>query len=144
MGKSRRSLDLEGGDPDLSADLAYIYGVRGQKEEARKILQQLMLFSKENAVPPANFAMVYIGLGEKDRALEWLEKAYQERAHLEVQTPDFPGNWGGLWGYSGNAVPRVLFTLRQIPPPGLDRTTNVLTPSDNSRAHLNRDLNRDR
>src|SRR5262249_41836072 len=69
---------LEDADPDLSADLAYIYAAQGRKNEARKILEQLMLFSKHSTVPPEHFAFVYIGFGDKDRAFTWLEEAYRQ------------------------------------------------------------------
>jgi tetratricopeptide (TPR) repeat protein len=77
-----RSVKADDGDPDLSADLAYIYSVSGRKDEARKILRNLTLFSKEMAVPPESFAVLYSALGETDRAFEWLEKAYQQHSRL--------------------------------------------------------------
>jgi tetratricopeptide (TPR) repeat protein len=48
----------------------------GRLEEARAILDQLLLRSKSHFVPPSHIAMVYSALGDKEQALEWLEKAY--------------------------------------------------------------------
>jgi tetratricopeptide (TPR) repeat protein len=73
-------LKIEGGPPDLSPDLAYIYGVSGRKDKARRILNALKLFSKQSAVPPAIFAMVYIGLGQKDNAFDALNQAFDQHA----------------------------------------------------------------
>lgn len=65
--------------PDSLGLLAYALGVSGRKDEARKILNQLQLLSKDRYVASAPVAIAYIGLGEKDRAFDWLEKALDER-----------------------------------------------------------------
>ena len=52
----------------------------GKKDEARKILDELKELSEREYVSSYFLALIYTGLGEKDQALEWLEKAYQERA----------------------------------------------------------------
>lgn len=43
-----------------------------------KLLTELKSPSKRNYVFPSSVALIYAGLGEKDRALEWLEKGYRE------------------------------------------------------------------
>ena len=48
----------------------------GKPEEARAILDQLLLRRKSRFVPPCHIAMVYTYLDDKEHALEWLEKAY--------------------------------------------------------------------
>ena len=48
----------------------------GRPEECRAILDELLLRSKSHFVPPSHIAMVYSALGDKEQALEWLEKAY--------------------------------------------------------------------
>jgi len=69
--------------------LGYVYGVAGEEGEARKILEQLLELSKRCYVMPYWIATVYAGLGDKDEALHWLERAYRERsvwmAFLKVQ-----------------------------------------------------------
>jgi serine/threonine-protein kinase len=60
-------------------DLGYVYAKAGKKEAARKTLNHLLEFSKKGASVSAAIAAVYAGLGEKDEAFEWLEKAYLER-----------------------------------------------------------------
>ena len=64
----------------MTAELGYAYAVFGKKDEARKILDELKELSEREYVSSYFLALIYTGLGEKDQALEWLEKAYQERA----------------------------------------------------------------
>ena len=75
----QRGISLLDQSPSLLATLAYAYGVSGQKEEAQKILTDLQEEAKRQYVSPYSFALVYIGLGEKDRAFEELEKAFERR-----------------------------------------------------------------
>lgn len=62
--------------PDTIALLGYTYAVSGKKKEALKLLDEL---SRRRYVQPFAKAMIYTGLGDKDRALEWWEKAYEDR-----------------------------------------------------------------
>jgi TolB-like protein/Tfp pilus assembly protein PilF len=62
-----------------TALLGHTYAVAGRKEEARKILNDLQALSKQRYVAPYNFALIYIGLGDRDEAFAWLDKAYQDR-----------------------------------------------------------------
>jgi DNA-binding winged helix-turn-helix (wHTH) protein/TolB-like protein/tetratricopeptide (TPR) repeat protein len=66
--------------PDSVGLLGYGYGMAGMKREARDALKELDQLSQNHRyVSPFCKVMVYIGLGEKDRAFEWLERAYEER-----------------------------------------------------------------
>ncbi len=70
-------------------ELAYAYTKAGRMDEARKILSELIEESKENPGWSAAIAGVYASLGEKDEAIEWLEKAYQQHSgflknHLRI------------------------------------------------------------
>jgi len=57
----------------------YIYGVAGKREKALEILNYYLERAKKEFVFTANIAFIYIGLGEKDKAFEWLEKTYEQR-----------------------------------------------------------------
>jgi tetratricopeptide (TPR) repeat protein len=70
---------LSGGDPVALAYLGYAYAVSGKRDEAMKILIKLKERLKRMYVAPLHFAMVYMGLDDKDQAFEWLERAYEER-----------------------------------------------------------------
>jgi len=71
-----RSLD---DDPSALAGLGYAFAVAGKKSEARRALAQVEEISKRRYVPPYWLAGVHAGLGDQDRAFEWLEKAYEDR-----------------------------------------------------------------
>jgi serine/threonine protein kinase/Tfp pilus assembly protein PilF len=62
------------------AGLGYGYGLAGRKAEALKVLDQLKSLSKQKYVWAGSIATIHVGLGEKDKALEWLEKAVEERS----------------------------------------------------------------
>jgi serine/threonine-protein kinase len=61
-----------------AAALGYALGRAGRRAEAQKVLADMEEMSKEKPLPPQEFAVVYIGLGDKDRAFAWLEKAYDD------------------------------------------------------------------
>jgi TolB-like protein/DNA-binding winged helix-turn-helix (wHTH) protein/Tfp pilus assembly protein PilF len=63
------------------AQLAYAYAVAEKRDEAKKLLNDLVRLSKEQYVSPMDFAIVYIGLGDKDQAIEWLNKTFDENPY---------------------------------------------------------------
>jgi len=68
--------------PWESASLGYTYAVSGRTEEAQKILKQLEERGKREQVPPYCFALIHAGLGNKDHALDWLQKGYEMKDDL--------------------------------------------------------------
>ena len=62
------------------AQLGQAYGMTGKREQAREVLRRLEELGREGYVSPYHMAYVHTGLGEHDTALEWLERAYEERA----------------------------------------------------------------
>jgi serine/threonine protein kinase/tetratricopeptide (TPR) repeat protein len=64
---------------DQSWFRGYILGVAGRKDEALKILNIRLERSKHEFVWPATIAFIYIGLGDKEEALRWLEITFEER-----------------------------------------------------------------
>ena len=57
--------------------LGYAYAAAGQRDSAQKMLGQLKALATQEYVSPFAVAQIYLGLGDRDRALEWLEKAYK-------------------------------------------------------------------
>ena len=66
-----------GAPPAALGSLGYLYAMSGKRDEARQVLAELSQAAKEQFVSPYAIAMVYVGLGEKDQAFAWLEKAYE-------------------------------------------------------------------
>jgi len=65
--------------PWPTAYLGYMDGVAGKRKQAEGVLLQLEQQAKKQYVSPYSIAIVYLGLGESARALDWLEKAYDAR-----------------------------------------------------------------
>jgi len=76
-----------------TAALGHAYAVAGQEAAAREVLDKLLARSKKEYVSPYEIAVIYAGLGDKDRAFEWLEKAFEERATLLVYFRMDPRIW---------------------------------------------------
>jgi TolB-like protein/DNA-binding winged helix-turn-helix (wHTH) protein/Tfp pilus assembly protein PilF len=62
------------------AALGHAYAVSGQREKAQQLLGNLKKLSTQRYVSSADIAMIYIGLGDNDQALAWLQKAFLERS----------------------------------------------------------------
>jgi TolB-like protein/Tfp pilus assembly protein PilF len=67
-------------DPSMLGFLANAYGTSGNKAEVNKLLKQLEELSKQRYVSAYCFALVYLGLDDKEEALRRLEKSYEDRA----------------------------------------------------------------
>lgn len=76
------ALRLSGADPQVLASLGHAYAVSGRTAEAQSILDQLNKLSEKRYVESYPIAVIHAGLGETDRAFEWLEKAYENRDEL--------------------------------------------------------------
>ena len=75
-----KAIELSPGNPSYRASLAFVLARGGRKDEARAILQEILSASERTYIPPFYAALIYSGLGEKDRAFEWLDKAVTERS----------------------------------------------------------------
>ncbi|HZB45549.1 MAG TPA: winged helix-turn-helix domain-containing protein [Pyrinomonadaceae bacterium] len=79
---SEKAVALSGRAPGALGMLGMVYGLAGRKGEAAKVLKELLELNERRYVTPAALAYVHIGLGDKDRAFVWLEKAYQEHSNF--------------------------------------------------------------
>jgi len=68
------------GNPNYLAAIGHAYGVAGKRTEALRILDEMNKTAKQRPVSPFFFALVYTGLNDKESALQWLEKAYEQRS----------------------------------------------------------------
>jgi adenylate cyclase len=76
-----KGVNLSGGSPLMRAALAQSYAEAGRPKDARQILDDLTKLAQHKYVAPHFFAGIHIGLQEKDRAIEYLEKSYEEHCH---------------------------------------------------------------
>jgi TolB-like protein/DNA-binding winged helix-turn-helix (wHTH) protein/Tfp pilus assembly protein PilF len=76
----QKAVDLSQGDSDTIAALAHAYAATSKRAEAQKILHEWLRQSETSYVSPYMIATVYAGLGGKDKAFDYLEKAYEERS----------------------------------------------------------------
>jgi tetratricopeptide (TPR) repeat protein len=60
--------------------LGSAHALAGRKAEAQRVLDQLTGLSRQRYVPAWSRAIIYVGLGEKDKAFEWLERSSEERS----------------------------------------------------------------
>src|SRR5438874_3539375 len=71
-------------DPFVLGLLAQAYAKLGQRDEALKMLGQLQELATRRYVTSYSFALVHIALSEKDKAIDWLERAYRARAGSDI------------------------------------------------------------
>jgi TolB-like protein/Flp pilus assembly protein TadD len=75
-----RAVEHSGGGLVFKAHLGYVCGLAGDADKARGLLGELDGHERERYVPSYYFALVHLGLGQHDRALECLGRAFDERA----------------------------------------------------------------
>jgi tetratricopeptide (TPR) repeat protein len=71
------AFELSGGSTEPLSRRASLEAARGNSAEAHLAIQILRESSAQRFIPPYNIALIYAALGEKDHALDWLEKAYE-------------------------------------------------------------------
>ncbi len=93
----KKAIPLTGGSEwTLSkAGLGHVYAVTGKRREARKQLEELKQLSEREYVPGNSIALIYAGLGEKDQAFVWLEKAYEQHA-FQMQWIKIEPRWDSV------------------------------------------------
>jgi serine/threonine-protein kinase len=89
--EGEKGVNLSGGSPLMRAALAHSYGKAGRAREALQILDDLSKLAHNKYVAPHFFAGIHIGLGENDRAIEYLENSYAERSHWLLYLHMDPG-----------------------------------------------------
>jgi serine/threonine protein kinase/Flp pilus assembly protein TadD len=103
-----RAAEFSPGLTMFRAQLGQAYAMTGAPEKARTVLAELHRLAGEQYVSPYHFAYVHTGLGEQDAAIDWLERAYEQRA-------------GAVYGIKGSFLftdlrghPRFVALLRKM------------------------------
>jgi len=79
-----RAKDLLKGNINVAGDIGHLHAVSGNKTGAERVIRDLLKLSTQRYVNPFEIALIYVGLGDKDHAFEWLERAYRERSDMLV------------------------------------------------------------
>jgi tetratricopeptide (TPR) repeat protein len=80
----QKAIELAGHSGAYDSNLAYAYSASGRREEAQKILVDMESQHEQNPSADANIALIYVGLGEQDPAMIWLNKAYEARFNPSI------------------------------------------------------------
>jgi tetratricopeptide (TPR) repeat protein len=75
-----KAREIAGDTPQINAHIAHVLAVSGKKTEALTALAKLQELAQRQYVPPYDIALIYLGLGDKEKAFEWLEKAYSDHS----------------------------------------------------------------
>jgi hypothetical protein len=80
----RKGADLLTGNVVVSGDIGHVHAVAGSRADAERVIEELQRKSVERYVSPFEIALIHVGLGDRDRAFEWLDKAFRDRSDLLV------------------------------------------------------------
>jgi serine/threonine protein kinase/tetratricopeptide (TPR) repeat protein len=114
--EGEKGVNLSGGSPLMRAALAHTYGKAGRTKEALQVLDDLTKLAKQGYVAHYFLAGIHIGLGDNDRAIEYLEKSYEEHSHWLIYLHIDP-SMDGL-----REDPRFQDLLRRVGPSALKAT----------------------
>jgi len=90
IGEFNEAKRIDPEQPFTYGYLGHIYAVSGKLDRARKLLDELMQRSRRTYVDPFAVAIIYIGLGQKDEAFVWLDKACEARSESLLYYKDAP------------------------------------------------------
>jgi TolB-like protein/Flp pilus assembly protein TadD len=71
-------------DPWVKGLLGHAYARSGRKDEARALLTELLRAAEQNHIEAYNIAIIHLGLGEREEAVEWLEQGYRNRDGFSI------------------------------------------------------------
>jgi len=104
-----------GGRQIVLADLASAHALAGKNDEAASILDQLLEMRRREYVPAICMARIYSRIGENDKAVEWLEKAFEERnGEMVFLRSEIAGAADGDSLNSLGSDPRLIELLRKM------------------------------
>ncbi len=75
-----KAVELSGRSGETVSYLGYFYGKTGKRDQALKLLNENEGRYSAGTGAAYSVARIYVGLGEKEKALEWLEKDYEDRS----------------------------------------------------------------
>jgi tetratricopeptide (TPR) repeat protein len=79
-----KALALPGSRSFVQANIARTYALSGKRSEARRLLAHLEESAKTQYVPAMYIAAIYAALGEGERSIRWIQRAYEERSDYMI------------------------------------------------------------
>jgi serine/threonine-protein kinase len=88
----QKAQQIAGDYPMILAAAGYVFGNAGEKKAAEQILEKLLKLSAREDIylPPLYIALVYVGLDDIEKAVDWVEKAYEERSSYLIYLNEDP------------------------------------------------------
>ena len=80
----QKAIAISGHSGAFDSNLGYAYAVSGRTEEAVKVVEDLEHRQDQNPSLDADIALVYVGLGDQDQAMSWLDKGYEARFKASI------------------------------------------------------------
>jgi len=106
-----RAMAIGGRGTNTLASLGHAYAVAGRQKEARAVLAEILPRAQSGRTTSYQIAVVYAGLGERDEAFRWLEKAFEQRSTLLSYLRMDPR----MEGLRGDPRYRTLITRMRFP-----------------------------
>jgi tetratricopeptide (TPR) repeat protein len=91
IAEGEKAVKLSGGSPLMRAALAHTLAAADRTTEALQVLDDLTTLAKQKYVASYFIAGIHLGLGENDRAIEYLERSYKEHSHWLIYLHMDPG-----------------------------------------------------
>ncbi|HEX6279932.1 MAG TPA: tetratricopeptide repeat protein [Pyrinomonadaceae bacterium] len=85
----------ESKDGNLLGAAGYVYAMSGRKDDAARVIEELDRRSRQTYISAAAFALIYLALDDKDKAIAYLEKGFEERA-FQMQFLKVDPRWDKL------------------------------------------------
>jgi serine/threonine-protein kinase len=86
----KKARELSGESPAMTMQLGYAYAMAGKTAEAKQMLAALTRLARKRYVPSFYWVAIHTGLGDIEKALEYLKKAREERCDYLVHLPKEP------------------------------------------------------
>ena len=93
---AEKANELSGGTAMTLGALGRVYGLAGRTAEARQLQEELTTRRRLTYVPASALASVHSGLGERDKSLEWIARAVEERDPATVTALKIGPNYDPL------------------------------------------------
>ena len=88
--ENEKAVQLSGGAPLPTMNLAATYFETGKKDQGENLLITLKERSKHEYLPPIGFYLIHLFRDEMDQAYEWFKKAFEQRDSFFMWCLDFP------------------------------------------------------